>query len=240
MGYRNASAPNDSDFKALLEASHWDGLTSAAQRVLQRLDLDDFMINMRIANGHGRPQVYVLSTLPVSLYEGFRSDDKDNDDPVCKHVRRHGIPLTWEIDHVYGVFQALPYRELKNLGIHAGWSVAARNEHSFSRIDIYSRTPQNFALMVLHSDLLLFSCYLNDAVSALWLRQNPPKTPPILTEREQQCLRWSASGKTSNEIGAILGISQNTVYFHLKKAASKFDVYGTRHAISRAMQLGLI
>jgi DNA-binding CsgD family transcriptional regulator len=62
----------------------------------------------------------------------------------------------------------------------------------------------------------------------------------VLTEREQQCLRWSASGKTSDEIGTILGISKNTVYFHLKKAASKFEVYGTRHAISRAMELKLI
>lgn len=62
----------------------------------------------------------------------------------------------------------------------------------------------------------------------------------MLTEREQQCFRWSASKETSIEIGTIPGISQNTVYFHLKKAAVKFEVDSTRHVISHAMKTGLI
>lgn len=46
--------------------------------------------------------------------------------------------------------------------------------------------------------------------------------------------------KTSSEIGLILGISQRTVYFHMKNVAMKLGVYSTRHAISRAVMMGII
>jgi LuxR family quorum-sensing transcriptional regulator LasR len=157
-----------------------------------------------------------------------------------KHVERLGIPIAWQIETVCAQAPASPYHELRETGILAGLSAAIRSEDSFSRIDFYSKTAGSFSPLRFRSELLLFSCYLNEAARTLWSQQSPKVSAPILTSREQQCLHWSANGKTSNEIGSILGISQNTVYYHLKKAASKFEVYGTRHAISRALQMGLI
>lgn len=62
----------------------------------------------------------------------------------------------------------------------------------------------------------------------------------LLTVREHACLAWSAAGKTGKETALILGISHHTVYFHLKNAARKFEVYTTRQAISHAIRLGLL
>ncbi|WP_425374337.1 helix-turn-helix transcriptional regulator [Mesorhizobium kowhaii] len=39
---------------------------------------------------------------------------------------------------------------------------------------------------------------------------------PDLSLREQECILWTARGKLSWEIGQILGISVNTVNFHIK------------------------
>jgi DNA-binding CsgD family transcriptional regulator len=228
------------DLAALFDADSWAGFTETAHRFLASRDLDGFMKKMRITDGMGRAHIHVVSTLPASLQDGFRNVNGPDADPIDTHVNRHGIPMTWDIQDTPGSVRSGTYHELKCLGIRAGWSVGTRGEHSFSRVDVYSRRPREFSRTNLHSDLLLFSYYLDDAARALWLRLTPTAKPPVLTEREQQCLRWSASGKTSDEIGTILGISKNTVYFHLKKAASKFEVYGTRHAISRAMELKLI
>lgn len=238
MGSAVAPALQNDDLTALFEAKDWPDLANIAQRFLLGLDLDCFMKKMRITDSIGRMHIQVVSTLPPDLQDGFRKCDDADGDPVDMHVNRQCIPLTWEI-HETGS-HARPYQDLKSLGIRAGWSVATRGEHSFSRIDVYSRRQHDFSRMGLNSHLMLFSCYLNDAARALWSRLAPKVSVPVLTEREQQCLRWSASGKTSEEIGVILGISKNTVYFHLKRAASKFEVYGTRHAISRAMELRLI
>lgn len=46
-----------------------------------------------------------------------------------------------------------------------------------------------------------------------------PKRPEVsLTDRQRQCLKWAALGKTDWEIAKILGISRGTVILHLKAA----------------------
>jgi DNA-binding CsgD family transcriptional regulator len=42
-----------------------------------------------------------------------------------------------------------------------------------------------------------------------------------LSSREKDCLRWIVQGKSSWDIGAILGISENTVALHVKKTTRK-------------------
>jgi DNA-binding CsgD family transcriptional regulator len=230
----------DTDFDALLHARHWEELTALAQTMLSRLGVDSFLKKMRIVDGGGKAHVHTLSSLSPLLTEQVSVAADADADPIARHVARQGIPLAWDIDPLCRDDSGMAYAALKESGIRAGLSVAARSEQSFSRIDFYSVSVGRFGHQAVRNELLLFCCYLNEAVRTLWLRQHPQTSRPVLTSREQQCLRWSASGKTSNEIGSILGISPNTVYFHLKKAASKFEVYGTRHAITRAIEMGLI
>jgi LuxR family quorum-sensing system transcriptional regulator CciR len=47
---------------------------------------------------------------------------------------------------------------------------------------------------------------------------------PHLSRRERQCLRLLASGKTDWEIGAILGLSPETVRQYVKHARASYDV----------------
>lgn len=64
------------------------------------------------------------------------------------------------------------------------------------------------------------------------------KTP--LSRRELQCLAWVSQGKTSWEIGTILGLSESTVNFHLRNASRKLNVYGRQACIAQAWRLGLL
>jgi DNA-binding CsgD family transcriptional regulator len=61
-----------------------------------------------------------------------------------------------------------------------------------------------------------------------------------LTMREQQCLRWIARGKSSWEIAAILGITQNTVIYHVRNILSKLNVSTRHQAVAHAAMLGLL
>ncbi len=63
---------------------------------------------------------------------------------------------------------------------------------------------------------------------------------PLLTERELECLRWSAEGKTYEDTGVLLGISARTVRFFLENARHKLDSLNTTHAVASAMTRGLI
>jgi LuxR family quorum-sensing system transcriptional regulator CciR len=61
-----------------------------------------------------------------------------------------------------------------------------------------------------------------------------------LSARERDCLRWTAEGKSSWDIGMILKISENTVNFHLKNAMRKFGTTSRTVAVVQAIRLNLI
>ncbi|MCK1641281.1 LuxR family transcriptional regulator [Bradyrhizobium sp. 157] len=61
-----------------------------------------------------------------------------------------------------------------------------------------------------------------------------------LSDREKDCLRWAAEGKSSWAIGMILKISENTVNFHFKNAMRKLDTTSRTQAIVKAVRLNLI
>lgn len=66
--------------------------------------------------------------------------------------------------------------------------------------------------------------------------------PPLddLTPRELEVLRLLAQGLTNKSIGQRLGISPNTVKFHLNAVLSKLDAQSRTEAVVRATRLGLI
>jgi DNA-binding CsgD family transcriptional regulator len=94
----------------------------------------------------------------------------------------------------------------------------------------------------------LLAGYVHDCVSRIVdarLGATIPLSQPgpersDLNERECQVLTWVAAGKTTSEIAAIMPISERTVIFHLSNARRKLGATNSRHAISRALSLGLI
>lgn len=61
-----------------------------------------------------------------------------------------------------------------------------------------------------------------------------------LSQREISCMRWVAEGKSSWEIGKILGISYNTVNFHVKNAMRKLDATSRIQAVAIAIRLNVL
>lgn len=62
----------------------------------------------------------------------------------------------------------------------------------------------------------------------------------LLSPRERECIAWSSLGKSSWEIGEILGIAKQTVDVHLKSAIQKLNAGSRAHAVAEALRLGLI
>ncbi|WP_053250834.1 LuxR family transcriptional regulator [Ensifer adhaerens] len=61
-----------------------------------------------------------------------------------------------------------------------------------------------------------------------------------LSEREIQCLSWTAAGKTSAEIAGILGLSEHTVNHYLNHVTKKLDAVNRTQAVVKAMKKGYI
>jgi DNA-binding CsgD family transcriptional regulator len=61
-----------------------------------------------------------------------------------------------------------------------------------------------------------------------------------LTPRERECLGWAAHGRTSKEIGDVLGLTPATVNFFIDAAVQKLAAFNRAHAAAKAVALGLI
>ena len=61
-----------------------------------------------------------------------------------------------------------------------------------------------------------------------------------ITDRERECLTWTARGKSAWTIGKILDVSEHTVNFHLKRSMVKLGVTNRMQAVVSALRLGLI
>ncbi|MBV2180746.1 helix-turn-helix domain-containing protein [Castellaniella sp. MT123] len=61
-----------------------------------------------------------------------------------------------------------------------------------------------------------------------------------LTAREHDCLYWAAQGKTSWEMGRILGITERTANFHIANLCDKLGVRTRQAAITTAIQRDLL
>jgi len=62
----------------------------------------------------------------------------------------------------------------------------------------------------------------------------------LLTDREQEVLKWLACGKTKSELADIIGISEHTVHTYVKSSLRKLGANNTTMAVLKALQMGLI
>jgi LuxR family quorum-sensing system transcriptional regulator CciR len=73
------------------------------------------------------------------------------------------------------------------------------------------------------------------------LARNAGGDPVVhLSDRERECLTWTARGKSAWSISQILSISEHTVQFHLKGAMKKTGAGNRVQAVVTAIRLGLI
>lgn len=63
---------------------------------------------------------------------------------------------------------------------------------------------------------------------------------PSLTQRERECMLWTARGKSASVISVILGLSENTVNFYVKNAMKKLGTTNRVIAVVLAVRSGLI
>jgi DNA-binding CsgD family transcriptional regulator len=72
----------------------------------------------------------------------------------------------------------------------------------------------------------------------LALRRREDDQPSALTARQAECLKWVSSGKTDEEIGAILSVSSRTVHNHIEAAKRTLGVGKRSQAVFMAYRRG--
>lgn len=167
-------------------------------------------------------------------------------DPVVLNARTTTLPFIWGPDTAAWPAnkRALQmFDEARSVGIRNGASIPI-HDHGM-RFAILTATTEaggdDFAgLCKAHGhELHLLAHYFHDQARADFFDVAEPGMIR-LTEREHECLLWTARGKSAWAIGQILGISQRTVVFHLANAMNKLGVGNKIYAVVKAIMAGLI
>ena len=92
------------------------------------------------------------------------------------------------------------------------------------------------------AELADLSYFANLVYERLWELKKTKKTgqTQALSTRENECLMWTASGKTSAEIAIILKLSEHTVNHYLTAACQKLGATNRAHAVYKAMRAGYL
>jgi LuxR family transcriptional regulator, quorum-sensing system regulator SdiA len=91
-----------------------------------------------------------------------------------------------------------------------------------------------------HYDALFLIAHHFHAAVAGMLEQAGSAPRTSLSQRELDCLRLVAQGKTNEMIGAMLGLAEITVRFHLSNARVKLGACNRSNAVAKATELGLL
>lgn len=186
----------------------------------------------------------VLITFPDEWVGLYHSKDLSTIDPIVKATLDLRLPYSWDTENWRGELgknQTGFFREAHDFRVCRGISIpiyGPLGEFSLFTFISHTRSEEYRRLIADRKhDVHLLALYYHQIIQGL---DPHPSGEVALTEREEEVLYWTAAGKTSDEIGTILSLSQKTVQFHLYKSMKKLDVYSKPQAVARAILLGLI
>ncbi len=166
-------------------------------------------------------------------------------DPTVAHCMTRSTPLVWQPEDFSAPEQRIMYEEAYRHGIRAGIALpmhGAGGEFGILCFVTDSEPDKSFrrgAQRRIPQLSCLRDFVLESSLRFMRLRKTAGEASSV-TRRELECLRWSAAGKTSWEIGRILFCSEATVNFHLTNLRRKFGVASRQQAVVKAIRLGLI
>ena len=166
--------------------------------------------------------------------EGFTALSTDPDevrrDPVIQRLKSLSVPFIYDQSLYVSEGAADLWESQAVHGYRTGISVA-----------LHLALPADETRLVrMMADLQLMAVHAQAAAERLLVQPAEDTPRPRLTTRETEILQWTRAGKSAWQTGAILGISEATVNFHLRNVCGKLGVASKHQAVLKALALGLM
>lgn len=216
-----------------------DRLRGSLQNAISHTVFTHFCFMSRLPESPARQRFEVLCGMPEGWGPAYNK--VCDSDPLIRDAEGEDHPRLWRSAQ-HGAEESAFTAVLQQFGLDCVYMVPTRGTHYSSGLLMLYGCTGNTAPTLEHDSRLQaqVSWMAQQTLRAVKRSGVAAKTPPRLSPREIDCLRWAAEGKTSWETGRILGIAESTVTHHLKHATSKLGVPKRQAAIVRAMSLGLL
>jgi LuxR family transcriptional regulator, quorum-sensing system regulator BjaR1 len=211
------------------------------KKTTETFGLKSFMV-MRLpgATTVSLQSVSIFSSWPVELIAAYEKSGLIATSPVTARLRNSSIPFVVDLEHEA---KRAGGRATEVLALFEGFQM---NRGAFfpvseptgerGTVSFYGDRPVPTAQEML--ELFMISTHVYDRLHEIGRKDI--RTGDELTEREVDCLNWTAAGKTSAEISDILGLSEHTVNHYLNRATRKLDTVNRTQAVAKALRMGII
>lgn len=212
------------------------------RRTTERFDLSYFVVLTLPGDTLGSFTNHsIINNWPPDLIKTYDRLDLINLSPVAAALRRQVTPVVWHIDDMLTTDKSDALASAKKAFCKKGFVRGVNFPvHDFRSLRgavgfAGDRGPfENRELL----ELSMISIYIYDRLSQL--TQHGEAEAPPLSDRELECLRWTAAGKTSSEISTILSLSEHTVNHYLISATKKLDAVNRTQAVAKSIRKGWI
>jgi len=220
-----------------------DAMLDRLRRVVGQFGFDSFLLTGVPDPGRRIDGYIMLSGWNESWLERYVSQDYVQIDPIARRLQSATDPFTWS-DAIQGRELAPNARrvmaEAADIGMCDGLCVPLYDLDG--RRSVLSLASQSIDLSpadkgVLHLVAMYAQNRIHDMVGSNAGRR---AVRPALSPRERECLQWTAAGKTSWEIAAILCLSQSTTDGYIASATRKLGAANRTQAVAEGIRRGII
>lgn len=179
------------------------------------------------------------STYPKRWLDHYFSHGYLHIDTLLQRIFTDQVPVAWSDS----IFQSEPafWEEARAHQIRHGWAIATYGKHATKGALSLARSTGKVTARELEEKegkLIWLSHVAHGIISEAKLHEFGAVTRPDLTPREREVLRWTAVGKTANEISVIIGITERAIVFHIANCLDKLNASNKAQAVSIALLLG--
>ncbi|WPE24327.1 LuxR family transcriptional regulator [Shinella zoogloeoides] len=184
---------------------------------------------------------YVRTTYNAAWVSRYLLRDYVRIDPVLREGLIRQLPFDWrEVEIPQAAHEFLMDAQDHGIGAN-GYSIPIMDKSRRALLSLNSRKAGDdwSATIAQYQEEWLELAFLihHKAIFELYGAHDPV---PHLSDRELECLHWSALGKDSIDIAVILKLSEHTTRAYIKSARNKLGGGSITYTIARAMQLRLI
>ncbi len=183
----------------------------------------------------------VITNWPAELLHQYDHDSLLASSNVLRELKRACAPFVVNREFLTRGHQDVTSRKITDLFgrfemLNAVWFPVQDATGMRGAVSL-AGTRSSFSALEM-AELFYIATHVYDRLAHV--RSLDARIPETLTDREIDCLNWTAAGKTSAEIAEILVLSEHTVNHYLNRATKKLDTVNRTQAVAKALRIGLI
>ena len=185
-----------------------------------------------------RPRLIWHNDYPPAWQKHYMDMGYPAVDPRIIQARQSPEPFLWSAE----LFRDVPelWADMQTAGLAYGWTQSVLNEPGgISMLSLTRREPFTPDELDARLPRMQWLALVTHKAFSRVIRARLASDSPALTARELEVLRWTADGKSAQDIAEILLLSKNTVDFHIRNSIMKLDAPNKTAAVVRAVLLGL-